>query len=105
MLKLEITKIDAKKEAKQAKMTVEEYARQVRKNFFESIREKCEADLIITAHHTDDQAETLIYRITKGTSITGLVGIEEHAFGYFRPLITVSKKEIIEYAQKNKIVF
>ena len=54
-------------------MTLEEYARKVRYDFFGKIREKYDADSVITAHHADDQTETIIYRITKGTSITGLV--------------------------------
>ncbi len=46
-------------------MTIEEYARKVRQDFFESLRKKHHANCIITAHHADDQAETLLYRITK----------------------------------------
>lgn len=76
-IRLETITPEVKKEAKKAKMTVEEYARKVRQDFFESVRKKHNATYIITAHHADDQTETLLYRITKGTSITGLVGIGE----------------------------
>lgn len=75
-LTLEILQADIKKEAKKTKTTIEECARNVRKKWLEKIRKKHQADLIATAHHSDDQAETILYRITKGTSITGLVGIE-----------------------------
>lgn len=102
---LESIAIPVKAEAKKAKMTIEEYARKVRQDFFESLRKKYDADYIITAHHADDQAETLLYRITKWTSITGLVGIEERSRDYFRPLITISKNDILDYAKKNKIPF
>lgn len=73
---LETLTVDVKKEAKKTKTTIEECARNIRKKWFEEIREKHNADTIATAHHSDDQAETLLYRITKGTGITGLVGIE-----------------------------
>ncbi len=75
-LTFEVLQADIKKEAKKTKTTIEECARNVRKKWLEKIREKHHADLIATAHHSDDQAETILYRITKGTGITGLVGIE-----------------------------
>lgn len=54
-----------REEAKKTKTTIEECARNVRKSWLESIREKYQAQRILTAHHADDQAETLLYRITK----------------------------------------
>ncbi len=75
-LTLEVLQADIKKEAKKTKTTIEECARNVRKKWLEKIRKKHHADLIATAHHSDDQAETILYRITKGTGITGLVCIE-----------------------------
>lgn len=102
---LEILELNAKKEAKKAKMSVEEYSRTIRQDFFEHLRKKHKATKILTAHHADDQTETLLYRIAKGTSITGLVGIEESPRYYFRPLLSLSKKEILQYAKKNKIPF
>lgn len=75
-LTLEVLQADIKKEAKKTKTTIEECARNVRKKWLEEIRKNHQADLIATAHHSDDQAETILYRITKGTGITGLVGIE-----------------------------
>jgi bifunctional protein TilS/HprT len=73
---IEVLTVDIKKEAKKTKTTVEECARNIRIQWLEEIRLKHHADLIMTAHHSDDQAETILYRITKGTGITGLVGIE-----------------------------
>lgn len=102
---LEVMKIQAKTEAKKAKMTIEEYARKVRQDLFESVRKRYDAGSILTAHHADDQAETLLYRITKWTGITGLVGIEETTRAYVRPLISVSKKEILQYAKIHGITF
>lgn len=102
---LEILTVDIKKEAKKTKTTVEECARNVRKKWFEEMRIKHHADIIATAHHSDDQAETVLYRITKWTGITGLVGIEWETGYYSRPLIWLTKSEILNYAKKNKIPY
>ena len=104
-LTLEVLQADIKKEAKKTKTTIEECARNIRKKWLEEIRKKHLADLIATAHHSDDQAETILYRITKGTGITGLVGIEWETEYYSRPLIWVTKSEILDYAKKNKIPY
>ena len=61
----EVLQTDIKKEAKKTKTTIEECARNIRKKWLESIRKKYRADLIATAHHSDDQAETILYRIAK----------------------------------------
>ncbi len=61
----ELLQADIKKEAKKTKTTIEECARNVRKKWLEKIRKKYNADFIATAHHSDDQAETILYRITK----------------------------------------
>ncbi len=62
---LEIKKIKAAAGAKKAKMSVEEYSRMIRQDFFENLRKEYKATKILTAHHADDQTETLLYRITK----------------------------------------
>lgn len=64
-LQLETLSKDIKKESKKTKTTIEECARNRRKEWFELLRKKYKATHILTAHHADDQAETLLYRITK----------------------------------------
>lgn len=64
-LQLEVLSKDIKKESKNTKTSIEECARNIRKTWFTVLRKKHKADSILTAHHADDQAETLIYRITK----------------------------------------
>lgn len=64
-LTFEVLQADIKKESKITKTTIEECARNVRKKWLEKIKKKHHADLIATAHHSDDQAETILYRITK----------------------------------------
>ena len=65
----------------------------------------CEA--IATAHHGDDQAETLIHRLMRGTGFRGLCGIKPisvvHGGRFVRPLLAVRRADIIQYAQTNAI--
>lgn len=99
-LQYECLRVDVKKEAKKTKTTLEECGRNIRKKWLEELRKKHKADSILTAHHADDQAETILYRITKWTGITGLAGIAQFAGYYFRPLLTLSKQDILAYTRK-----
>ena len=64
-------------------------------------------DILCTAHHKDDQVETILFRILRGTGINGLRGIpykrESSGVVFLRPLIRFSKKEIIKYASLNNL--
>jgi bifunctional protein TilS/HprT len=60
-----VQEVDIIKMATKTKTTQEECGRNCRKDFFETLRIKHHADFIVTAHHADDQAETLLYRIIK----------------------------------------
>tara|TARA_Y100000748_G_scaffold291281_1_gene278599 strand:- start:1044 stop:2378 length:1335 start_codon:yes stop_codon:yes gene_type:complete len=64
-------------------------------------------ELLLTAHHKDDQLETILFRIFRGTGVNGLRGIvhykEEKSHTIFRPLIEYSRTELEEYAALNKI--
>ncbi len=104
-LEFEVLHTDIKKEAKKTKTTIEECARNIRKAWLEEIRMKHDANYILTAHHADDQTETILYRLVKWTNITGLAWIQELSGVYFRPLLWVKKKDILAYAKKNKIPF
>lgn len=96
----EIYRADIRKEAKKTKTTIEECARNTRRDFLEQIRQKYNAHAIYTAHHADDQAETILYRLVKWTAITGLRGIEATAWYYRRPLLAWTKKDILKYIEK-----
>ena len=64
-------------------------------------------DLMLTAHHKDDQVETIIFRFMRGTGLNGLTGIpswrKEGSIQFHRPLLDVSKTELLEYADSNKL--
>ena len=81
---------------------IEEKARKLRYEFFDSWSESKNA-VVFTAHHLDDQVETLLYRIFKGTGINGLIGIKMKRGNIFRPLLNVDGNMISQYAKKNDL--
>ena len=78
-------------------------ARDARYEFFEKCVCKYNSAVFFTAHNKNDNAETLIYRICKGTGVSGLQGIAPKRGIFYRPLLTISRKEIENYCKKNKL--
>ena len=78
-------------------------ARIERYKFFEKCAKKFNSNVIFTAHNFDDNAETVLYRIIKGTGTIGLQGISEHRDIFYRPLLNVKRKEIEAYCKKNQL--
>ena len=78
-------------------------ARELRYEFFNRVIEKFKADALFTAHTKSDTAETLIYRITKGTGIKGLQGIAPKLGKIYRPMLDISRKEVEEYCKTHKL--
>jgi tRNA(Ile)-lysidine synthase len=79
----------------------------MRYDFFKRCAEEFEADAILTAHTKSDNAETILYRIIKGTGLNGLEGIRElrelGGFKVIRPILNFSRKDIEEYCIKNEL--
>lgn len=79
----------------------EESARKIRYEFFDKVVDKYNADILFTAHHGDDLTETILMRITRGSSIKGYAGFEritsDRGYKIARPLIFLTKEEIEEY--------
>lgn len=68
-----------------------------------------EADVLLTAHHLDDQLETIMYRVFSGKSTRNRLGIDElskrEGYYIYRPLLTVSKNEIQQFQVENEIPY
>ena len=77
--------------------TLEQAAREVRYDFLERARESFRADVIVTAHHRDDQAETLLLNLIRGSGTTGLGGMKPRNGFIIRPMLTVSREEILAF--------
>lgn len=78
-------------------------ARELRYEFFNRVIEKFNADALFTAHTKSDTAETLIYRVTKGTGIKGLQGIAPKLGKIYRPMLDISRNEVEEYCKEHKL--
>ena len=78
-------------------------ARIARYEFFEEAYEEYDADAVFTAHNKDDNAETVLYRVIKGTGLIGLRGISEKRKYFYRPLLKTYRSEILEYCKENNL--
>lgn len=83
----------------------ETIARELRYKFFEDCAKKFKADAVFLAHNKNDNIETLIYRLIKGTGPSGLNSIPKKRDLFLRPLIEVERKEIEKYANENGLIF
>lgn len=82
-------------------------ARNIRYDFFDSLVKKYNAKFLLTAHHGDDLVETILMRIVRGSTINGYAGFKQEVamdgYSIIRPLIYVTKDEILEFDKKNNI--
>lgn len=91
--------------AKRDKQSLETAARAFRKECFAYILQEKKADCIATAHHLQDEAETVLFRIARGASLTGAKGMKEIDGEYIRPFLTWKKLEILDYAKEKGIAY
>ena len=84
-------------------LSAEEAGRKLRYEFLERIRDREEFDVILTAHHADDNAETILLHLVRGTGLKGLCGIPQERDGILRPFLEISRKELADYAAAHEI--
>ena len=89
--------------AKREKRGLEETGRKVRYDFFDEIQQKVGANKIAIAHNQNDQAETIMMNILRGTGTKGLIGIEKKTGKYIRPLLEAQRFEIEAYLKEERI--
>ena len=78
-------------------LSLEEAGRNARRRVFEHLAEKCQASVIALAHHQRDQAETMLFRLMRGTGLRGLCGMRPVNGNYIRPLLCVDRPQIEQY--------
>ncbi len=83
----------------------EENARNLRYAFFERAMKEFKTDVVFLAHNKNDNIETAIYRIIKGTGIKGLCSIAQKRDNFYRPLLNITKNQILEFLAQNKIEY
>lgn len=89
--------------AKEKKLSTQMAARALRYNWFQELAREHNYDYILTAHHLNDSAETLLINLSRGTGIKGLAGIPATNGNIVRPLLPFSRKQIKEYALTHDI--
>lgn len=101
---------DVPRFAKENGLSIETAARKLRFEFLNALRDEYAANrkeevLIATAHHADDNVETLIMNLLRGSGMNGFSGISERNGYIIHPLLSYSKQEILEYMNENGIPF
>lgn len=92
---------DVPRYAKENRLGMEEAARQARYAFLERAADTLGCRLIATAHNADDNAETMIFNLTRGSGAKGLCGIPVRRGRLVRPLLSVTREEIEQYLAEN----
>ncbi|MBV1700345.1 MAG: tRNA lysidine(34) synthetase TilS [Hyphomicrobiales bacterium] len=86
-----------------------ERARIARYQLLQEAARSLGASGIVTAHHADDQAETILLRLAHGTSITGLAGMRLHetdaGLDLWRPLLGLTKRQLVDYCTRNQLAY
>lgn len=98
-------KFPTKKLANERKRSIQELARELRYQWLEGIRKDHGFNYIATAHHLNDSLETILFNWTKGTGLKGLIGVPVCNEFIVRPLLELTKEELIEYATQQGIFF
>ena len=101
-LAFHVERVDVRGVAKQKKANVEDAARRARYAFFERLVSEGHLDWVAVAHTADDQAETVLAHILRGTGLAGLGGVHPIAGHVFRPLLGVRREELKAYLRATK---
>jgi len=86
-------------------ISLEEVCRQKRYEFFNAILNIYNSDKILLAHHLDDKIETFFFNLARGSKITWLVNMQEKSWAILRPLLNITKNEILDYLHKNNLEY
>lgn len=78
---------------------LEAAARRVRHQVFATM----DTDWVMLAHHRDDQAETLMFNLLRGTGVAGAAGMREKNGRLLRPLLSIGREEVVAYAQRHRL--
>ena len=108
--KVFVKSVNINKLSKENKTGIEETGRKIRYDYFKKLAKETQSNFIITAHHADDNIETVILNLSRGSALKGLSGMEElenlsDNLFLFRPLLFISKTEILDYLKLKNLKF
>ncbi len=85
------------------RLSLEMAGRQARREFLQREASRVGARLIVLAHHRDDQVETFMLRLLRGSGVTGLSAMQPLHGRWWRPLLECSREQILDYAQEQQL--
>lgn len=97
------TSFNTKNYAQKHKLSTQIAARELRYNWFQKLIKEHQFDYVATAHHADDNLETFLINLTRGSGLDGFTGIPEINGNIIRPLLPFSRAEILQYAKENQL--
>jgi len=98
-------RVDVKGMAAAGRLNLQDAARKARYDFFEDALKEVEGERLVLGHNADDQAETVMMRIIRGTGIKGLSAIPPRRGKIIRPLIDLTREQIVSYAAQHGIEY
>ncbi|WP_422079977.1 tRNA lysidine(34) synthetase TilS [Ulvibacterium sp.] len=90
---------------KKNKVSVQIAARELRYNWFTELMQENDIKILVTAHQADDNLETFLINLSRGTGIDGLTGIPEKTDTLARPLLPFTRSQILEYARIENVLW
>lgn len=97
------TRFDTQTFAQDFKLSTQVAARELRYRWFAELLDQESYDYLLTAHHADDNLETFLINLSRGTGIDGLTGIPKQSDKIVRPLLDFSRSDIEKYAEQNQL--
>ena len=99
----EIESYDVPRLAQEQKVSLEMAGRNARRQLFQRAAKKSNCDLVALAHHQDDQIETFMLRLVRGSGVAGLASMKVLNDNLWRPLLHCSRAQIVDYAKHNNL--
>jgi tRNA(Ile)-lysidine synthase len=102
-IRISVHEVDLKEQLKKRGGNLQNEARNVRYDFFQSKLTEVENSKLLTAHHRDDQIETFWLQLYRGSGLKGMAGMTKESDNIIRPFLNLEKQELIDYALSNGI--
>lgn len=92
---------------KKSRKNVEEAGRDARYKFFEALRKRRKAQWVLTAHHLNDNIETMLFNLIRGAHFGGIKAMEAASPSrhLLRPMLELTKRDVLDYLEKNRIAY
>jgi len=100
---VEVARFQTKAYAENNGISIQMAARDLRYEWFESLRKSKSCDYILLAHHRDDLVETMLINLTRGTGIKGMTGMQVHNGFLLRPMLNNSRQDILDYLKSENL--